>query len=333
MKALRFHEFGDPGAVLRLEELPDPAAGPGQVLVRLTARSVNPSDLYTIMGVYGVLPKLPAVPGNEGAGVVEQVGDGVSGFRPGDRVTLLLGALPPHEGTWRELAAIDQQWLIPTPPGVSDEQAAAAWINYLTAWILAFEELDLKPGEEVLVTAGASHLGRALLQLAAHKGFKVIATVRREEQKQELLDLGAAAVIATDSEDFGQRARELTGGKGFKYAIDAVSGRVGSDVVANLAPRGVCIVYGLMSQEPTQIDGRIIFSEAVVRGFWLARWLQHQPPEHVAGVIGSLTRLFADGTLVSPIDSAFDLSDIAGFLARSNTPGRQGKVVITGPAR
>ncbi|HEY1011837.1 MAG TPA: zinc-dependent alcohol dehydrogenase family protein [Herpetosiphonaceae bacterium] len=333
MKALRFHEFGDPQAVLRLEELPDPEPGPGQVLVRLTARSVNPSDLYTVMGVYGVRPTLPAVPGNEGAGVVERVGDGVSGFQAGDRVTLLLGAVPPHEGTWRELAAIDQQWLIKTPPGVSDEQAATAWVNYLTAWILAFEEFDLKPGEQVLVTAGASHLGRAMLQLAAHKGFKVIATVRRDEQKQELLDLGAAAVIATDSEDLSQRAKELTGGKGFKYAIDAVSGRVGTEVVANLAPRGVCIIYGLLSQEPIQIDGRIIFTEAVVRGFWLVRWLQHRPAEHVAGVIATLTRLFADGTLVSPIDSAFDLSDIAGMLERSNAPGRQGKVVITGPAR
>lgn len=332
MKALRFHEFGSPATVLQLENIPPPVPSADEVLVRLTARSINPSDLYTIMGVYGVRPALPAVPGNEAAGVVEQVGANAQGFAVGDRVILLLGAVG-TDGTWREYAAVRPEHLVHTPAALSDEQAACAWVNYLTAWILAFEDLDLQRDEPLLLTAGASHLGRAMLQIAAHAGFKVVATVRREEQRQELLDLGAAGVIVTDSEDIATRFHAITGKRGINKAIDAVGGTVGSTVAAALAPRGTLILYGMMSNEPIQIDGRMIFTEATVRGFWLVRWLQARPPQHVGKVIGQLSELFANGTLSPAIDSTVDLADIKGIIERSNTPGRHGKVVITGPAR
>ena len=330
MKALRFHEFGPPADVLQLEEIPTPTPTDDEVLVRLTARSVNPSDLYTIMGTYGVRPKLPAVGGNEAAGVVEHVGANVSQFAPGDRVTLMLGAVG-TDGTWREYAAVRPDTIIHTPTGLSDEQAACAWVNYLTAWILAFEDLDLQPDELLLVTAAASHLGRAMLQIAAHAGFKVIGTVRREDQRQELLDLGAAGVIVTDSEDIGTRYRELTGKKAISKAVDAVGGVVGSAVAAALAPRGTLILYGMMSGKPLRIGGEMIFSEATVRGFWLLRWMQNRAPQHIAQVVGQLSALFADGTFAPAIDSTFDLADIKGMVERSSTPGRHGKVIITGP--
>lgn len=331
MKALRFHTFGSPAEVLQLEEIPAPTPNANEVLVRLTARSVNPSDLYTVMGVYGVLPSLPAVPGNEAAGVVEQVGADVTGFAVGDRVTLLLGAVG-LDGTWREYAAVPANMVIHTPAALSDEQAACTWVNYLTAWALATEDLNLQPGEPVLVTAAASHLGRAMLQIAAHIGFKVVGTVRRADQVQELLDLGAAGVIVTDTEDIGKRYAEITGQKkGINKAIDAVCGAVGTAVAGALAPRGTMIVYGLLSNEPIQIDGRIIFTEAVVRGWWLVRWMQSHKPEHVAGVIKTISDLFADGTLTPAVDGTVDLTDIAGIVERSNAPGRHGKLVITGP--
>ncbi|HYF64013.1 MAG TPA: zinc-binding dehydrogenase, partial [Herpetosiphonaceae bacterium] len=115
-------------------------------------------------------------------------------------------------------------------------------------------------------------------------------------------------------------------------AIDAVSGAIGTAVAAALAPRGTLIVYGLLSNEPIQIDGRIIFTEAVVRGWWLVRWMQSNSPEHVAGVIKTISDLFADGTLTPAVDGTVDLADIAGMVERANAPGRHGKLVITGPA-
>lgn len=331
MFAIRFHTFGDPLVVLKVEELPMPAPADDEVLVRLTARSVNPSDLYTVMGTYGILPRLPATPGNEGAGVVEAVGAAVERFKPGDRVTLLLGAAG-NNGTWMEYLAVKADWLIHTPEGLSDAQAACTWVNYLTALIMTEELLALQPGEVVLATAGASHLGRALLQLARHRGFKVVPVVRRAEQKQELLDMGALDVIATDSEEIGPRWNEITGQKGIGKALEAVGGAIGSAVAEALAPGGTMIIYGLMSQEPWTISGKIVFTEATIRGFWLMPWLRKSPPEHVARLMKTLTDLFADGTLDPQIDRSFDLRDVEAMVQRSLEPGRQGKVIITGPA-
>ncbi len=327
MKAIRFHQFGAPAQVLTVEDIPQPEPAADEVLVRLTARSVNPSDLYTVMGTYGIRPKLPATAGNEGAGVVERVGADVTNFKPGDRVTVLPGAT----GTWCEYVTLKPAALLPTPPSLSDEQAACAWVNYLTAWILALEELDLQADEPVLVTAGASHLGRAMLQLAQHSGFKVVATVRRAEQRQELLDAGALGVIATDSDDIAKAWHAITGRKGIHKVIDAVGGATGSAILEALAPRATFILYGLMSQQPLQIGGQLIFSEAVIRGFWLVRWFQQRTPEHVASVFGQIGQLFANGTLNPVIDSTFDLDDVSGMVERSLAPGRQGKVIITGP--
>ena len=331
MKALRFHAFGNPADVLQIDDVPAPELAADEVLVRLTARSVNPSDLYTIMGTYGLRPRLPAVGGNEAAGIVAQVGSAVDTVQVGDRVTLMLGAVG-TEGTWREYVAVKPHWLLPTPANLSDAQAASAWANYLTAWILAFEELKLEPQEPVLVSACASHLGRALLQLAQHAGFEVVGTVRRPEQRQELLELGAAGVIVPGTESIKDRWREITGRKGVAKALDAVGGEVGSEMIASMTQGGTFILYGLLSQQPLQIDGSLIFSEAVIRGFWLVRWLQNTPPATIMQLVQELNELFAAGTLQSPIDSTFDLHEFPAMLERMQTPGRQGKVVLTSPA-
>ena len=329
MRAIRFKEYGDPEKVLSLENIPEPEITPGQILVRLKARSINPSDVFTIRGEYGVKPKLPASPGNEGAGVIEKVGSAVTNFKPGDRVTLYLGASG-SRGTWLEYIAVDPENVMKTPDGLSDEQAATSWVNYLTAWVLSFEELDLKRGDSVLVTALASHLGMAMLQLAKIVGFEVIGTVRREEQKQELLDMGAKAVIATDTENLSRKIFRISGGKGIASAIDCVGGKVGTEVLKCLSPRGVSIVYGYMSEEPIQIDGRIIFSEAQVRGFWLARWLNRASAEHQKAIMERIVKHFVSGEFNSVIDSRFDLADYAAMIKKATSPGRKGKIVITG---
>ena len=158
MKALRFHEFGQPIEVLRLEDLPTPEPSADEVLVRLTARSVNPSDLYTIMGVYGVLPSLPAVPGNEASGVVERAGANVTAFKPGDRVTLLLGAVG-MEGTWREYAAAASIALVPSAIGLILRAAEAeltttdAAMLYLLGekYILALDRLAASGNSKIVV--------------------------------------------------------------------------------------------------------------------------------------------------------------------------------------
>lgn len=328
MKAIRYYEFGEPASVLKLEDVPDPEIKPNEVLVKITARSINPSDIYTIKGTYGIRPRLPAIPGNEASGVIVEAGSEVKNYQKGQRVTLMLGASG-TSGTWKELIAVRPEFIIKTPNYLSDAESTTIFVNYLTAWILAFEELDLKEGEKLLMTAANSHLGRAMLQLSAWKGFKVVATVRQESQKDELLFLGAQDVIVTDTENIVKRARRLTNAKGFNKAIDAVGGKIGSEALLTLAPKGKMIVYGLMSNEPITVTGSIIFTEATIRGFWLVKWIEGKTPEQISEVINKIGDLFKEGILKSHIDSSFDLTNVEGYISRTLAPGKKGKVVIT----
>ena len=190
MRAIRFHQFGPPAEVLHLEDVPDEEPGPGQVRLRLTHRSINPSDLLTISGHYGRLPRLPATPGLEGVGRVEALGEGVAGWRAGDRA-IPLGAA----GTWRESVIVNSAQLLPVPDAVGDETAAQFVVNPITAWVMLEQELALRPGDWLAQTAAGSTLGRLVIQLAQLRGYRTVNFVRRPEQADELQAAAAAAAM------------------------------------------------------------------------------------------------------------------------------------------
>lgn len=324
MKSVRFHEFGNPAAVLRVEDVAQPEPGPTQVLVRMRARSINPSDLLTVRGLYGALPKLPATPGLEGMGEVAAVGDEVKHLRPGQRV-IPLGVA----GTWQEDLLAESTQLIPVPDQVSDQTAAQFVVNPLTAWIMTIEELALKPGEWLLQTAAGSTLGRVVLQIARLKGFKTINVVRRREQVKELTALGADEVICTADEDLVERVKEITGRDAITKAIDAVGGQTGGAVVRALGYKGVLLVYGLLSMEPMPVDsGRMIFTSATIRGFWLSEWFRSASPERLQAVTGQLLRLMATDEIVPPVEAEYPLADVLAAVEHAERPGRSGKVLL-----
>ena len=326
MQSVRFHEFGEPAAVLRVEEVPRPEAGPGEVLVRMRARPINPSDLLTVRGLYGALPALPAAPGLEGMGEVAEAGEGVAHLRAGQRV-IPLGVA----GTWAEYVVAPAAQLIPVPEGVSDQTAAQFVVNPLTAWIMCVEELALRPGEWLLQTAAGSTLGRVVLQVARLRGFKTINVVRRRGQAEELLSLGADAVICTDEEDIPERVREITGGEGLRKAIDAVGGETGAAVMRALSRGGVTLVYGLLSGEPTPVDGgRMIFNSTALRGFWLGEWMRSAPPERQQAVTAEMLRSMATHEIVPPVEAEYPLTEVLAAAAHAERPGRSGKVLLVG---
>lgn len=326
-RAIRFSAFGEPADVLRIEELPAPVPGPGEVVVRLRARPVNPSDLSLIRGRYGELPPLPATPGLEGAGVVESVGDGVDSVAPGRRVVPL--ALAP--GAWAERLVVPATRLVTVPEEVGDEAACQLAVNPLTAWVMLVEELDLRPGEWLLQDAAGSTLGRVVLQLARARGFRTINVVRREEQAEELRALGADEVIVSGRGDLEARVREITGGAGATKAIDAVGGQVGGMLARALAPRGVLLTYGRLSQEPLPLDtGAQIFRGSTVRGFWLTRWFTEGSPHHVQQTVATVLRLMAEGVIDPPVAARYDLADVREAVAHAERPGRSGKVILVG---
>jgi NADPH:quinone reductase-like Zn-dependent oxidoreductase len=326
MRSVRFYEFGDPADVLRVEDVPQPEPGAGQVLVRMRARSINPSDLLTVRGLYGTLPKLPATPGLEGMGEVAAVGEGVKNFRPGQRVIPL--GVP---GTWQEYLPVPEAQLLPVPDAVGDRTAAQFVVNPLTAWVMTAEELALRPGEWLLQTAAGSTLGRVVLQIAALRGFKTINVVRRREQVEELKALGADEVVCTADEDLVERVKEITGDAGATKAIDAVGGQTGGEVARALGRGGVLLVYGVLSMEPMPVDGgRMIFNTSTIRGFWLSEWLRTAPPERRQAVTAELLRLMATQEIVPPVEAEYPLSEVLAAAEHAVRPGRSGKVLLVG---
>ena len=326
MNAIRFHEFGKPSDVLAVEEIPMPEPGAGEVRVRLTHRPVHPADLYTVRGVYGHLPKLPATAGMEGIGRIDKLGEGVEGVVKGQRVIPLA-----FDGTWAEYVVVPGQNLIAVPDEVSNESAAQFVVNPVTAWVMLTEALGLKEGEWVLQSAAGSTLGRIVLQLAQLKGYKTINLVRRHDQVKELLDLGADAVICTADEDVVTRVRELTGGQGAHGATDAVGGETGAQMASALRSGATMVVYGGLSGKPIPLKSReMIFRGTAVRSFWLPLWFQSTPPERVSTTLKDLMQLMAQGKLTPPVEAKYSLDEFQEAVLRVERQGRSGKVLLTG---
>lgn len=325
MRALQFSQFGPPADVLKLEDLPTPKPGAGQVRVRMTHRSINPSDLLTVSGGYVQLPKLPSIPGGEGVGKIDALGDGVKGFQVGQRVIPLTG------GTWCDYVIAPTFLLLPVAEQVSDQTAAQFVANPVSAWVMLEEELDLKEGDWVLQNAAGSTLGRIVLQMAKLKGYKTINFVRRRAQVEELLALGADSVICTEDADVLKQVMTLTNGKGVAGALDAVGGSTGALTLNCVAPGKTMIVYGLLSGQPTPINtGEMIGKGTTVRGFWLVQWLKSKEQGERAATFINLMQLMATGKIVPPVEAEYDLGDFQEAIAHAQKPGRQGKVLLTG---
>ena len=174
MKAIRVHEYGGP-AVMKLEEVPDPKPGPGEVVVRVRAAGVNPVDAYIHTGTYARKPALPYTPGQDGAGDIQSVGADVKDFKAGDRVYICgVGNTVAGAGTYAELALCIPSQLHPLPARVSFAQGAALGVPYCTAYRALFQRADARPGETVLVHGATGGVGIACVELAHARGLTVI---------------------------------------------------------------------------------------------------------------------------------------------------------------
>lgn len=247
MRAIRVHETGGP-EVLRLEELPVPEPGPGEVLVRLEAIGVNFIDTYKRKGLYPV--PLPFTLGEEGAGVVEKVGEGVVGVRPGDRV-----AFANVQGAYAEYLVVPAERLVPVPEGLDPKLAAAALLQGMTVHYLLKSTYPVAPGDQVLVHAGAGGVGQLLIQWAKRLGATVYATASTEEKRW--LCLQAGADYALPYEGFAEAVKALSGG-----GVDVVYDGVGKDTflgsLAALRPRGYLVLFGQSSGPVPPLDPQVL---------------------------------------------------------------------------
>jgi len=236
-QAIVMTEHGEP-SVLRFVEMPTPVAGPGQVLVKLTAIGVNFVDIYRRQGLYPV--SLPHTPGTEGSGVIVALGQGVEEWAVGDRVAFAEGL-----DSYAEFVAIDPQYLLPIPDGVDDTTAAAIPLQGMTAHYLATSVFALAKGHTALIHAGAGGVGLLLTQLAKARGARVITTVSTPEKAELSRQAGSDHVIYY--EEFDTTVRDLTKGVGVDVVYDGVGRDTFDQSLASLRVRGMLALFGMAS--------------------------------------------------------------------------------------
>jgi NADPH:quinone reductase-like Zn-dependent oxidoreductase len=331
MKAIQFDQFGDPREVLQVRDVPPPPApGPGEVRVRMKMSPVNPSDLMTVRGKYGRLPKLPGTPGFEGVGVIDAVGSGwvlatLRGLKPGRRVAVLNG----QGGNWAEFVNLSARHVVPVPDDLPDEQVAAYFVNPATAIVMTQRVLQVSRGSWLLQTAAGSALGRMVIKLAKHAGFRTINIVRRKELTDELKQLGADEVLSSVDDKIPARVAEITGGAMVPYALDCVGGPGVLDVVQSLAPQGRVLVYGTLSDEPIPLDPRLLIGgQRAIEGFWLSEWVKQQGVFRMLSLFRQITSLLQAGVLTSPIAATYSLDQIKEAMEHVEKSARGGKILL-----
>lgn len=320
-------EYSERGPVpvqqLSLRECPISGPGSGELLLAVRAAPINPSDLLTITGRYGLLPPLPAVAGNEGAGEVIEIGPDVEGFREGDRVVI-----PPGYGTWAShvIVPASESWKI--SPSADLLQMAMVRVNPPTAALMLSDFEDIGEGDWVVQNAATSAVGGYVIQLARHRGVRTVNIVRRPSDEAALLAMGADAVLV-DGPDLHSQIRDATGGAKIRLGLDGVGGRATDAIALSLAAGGTVVHYGVSGGESSRISPRaLIFRDICVRGFWLVHWFRRASSEEKARLYDELAQLIGSGVLSARIHRTYPLASVHEAVLEAASESRNGKVLI-----
>jgi putative PIG3 family NAD(P)H quinone oxidoreductase len=324
MRAVVMEGFGGP-EVLRLGEAPRPRPGPGQVLIRVAATSVNRADLQQRSGNYPPPPGESEILGLEVAGIIAELGPGVTGWRAGDRVMTLVGG-----GGYADHALAPASTLLPVPDGLHLVQAAAITEVWITAYLNMFREAGLQAGETLLLHGGASGVGTAAIQLAKALGpAPVIVTVGSADKAEACRALGADHAILYKDEDFSARVLEITGKRGANVILDHIGARYLEPNLACLALYGRLVIIGLLGGPKAELNiGRLMVKRQRIIG----SVLRARPVEEKARITAAFREQvlprFATGELspvihaVLPLEQAREAHEL--MAANANT----GKLVL-----
>ena len=242
----------------------------GDVVVKIEAAPINPADLNQIEGKYPVRPQLPATPGFEGAGIIVEIGRGVTGWSTGTHVLL-----PHNAGTWRDAMAIKADELVAAPAEIELAQLAMLKINPMTAWRMLHDFVPLAEGAWVIQNASNSAAGRCVIQIAHELGFRTVNIVRRPELIDELRAVGGDIVLV-DSEKLRDEVKDRVAGAPIALGFNAVGGDGALRLANCLAPDATMVTYGAMSLQPLKIpNGLLIFKNLRFRGIWINKWYDH----------------------------------------------------------
>jgi NADPH2:quinone reductase len=322
MRAIALDAYGSP-ASLRLVSRPEPVPAAGEVLVRIAAASVNPSDLAFIRGRYGVRKRLPVVPGFEGSGVVVATGNGAEALL-GARVALPAGD---GDGTWAEYAVARARHCIRLREGADLEAAAALVINPMSAWAL----LDVAVAgahRAAISTAAAGALGRMLARLARSRGYPLLHIVRRPEQVTALRALGAEHVLDSSADGFEEELARAAADLAATIAFDAVGGPLTRQLLAALPRGGRVLVYGALADADVCVSPlELVFGNKRIEGFWLSEWLRARTERELTDARAAVQERLADD-LRTEVRLRVHLPELPDAIARYAAEMTAGKVLL-----
>ena len=326
-RIVRFHETGGP-EVLKFDDVDVQSPGPGEVRIRVKALGLNRAEAMFRSGHYLEQPILPARIGYEAAGTVDAIGSGVEGLTVGDAVSTVPAFSQNQYGVYGELAVVPAAAVVKHPRSLSWEQAAAVWMQYLTAYGGLIEVAGLKAGETVLIPAASSSVGLAAIQIANSIGAVPVALTRTGHKRNAILDHGARHVIATEEEDLVAAVRKVTRGKGARVVFDPVGGPTVEKLTAAMSEGGILLEYGALSTEPTPLPLMNLLSKVLtIRGYVLFE-VTGDPARLRRGeqfVVDGL----ASGKLRPVIAKTFPFAEIVDAHRYMESNQQIGKIVVT----
>ncbi|RVE62987.1 hypothetical protein OJAV_G00162300 [Oryzias javanicus] len=330
-QALVYTNHGDPSKVLQLKNVDLPPIGEKDVLVKLLAAPINPSDINMIQGTYAILPDLPSIGGNEGVGKILDIGKQVKSLKAGDWVIPRDAGL----GTWRTEAVLAEEDVISVPNDIPLLSAATLGVNPCTAFRMLSDFEDLMPGDSVIQNAANSGVGQAVIQIAAAKGINTINVVRDRPEFTQLSErlkaMGATHVIKEEALRRPEIKEVFKSCPKPKLALNGVGGRSATELLRHLQIGGSMVTYGGMSKQPVTVPvSALIFKDVKVRGFWVTQWKRdHSHDGSLFGaMLDELCSLIRQGKLTAPSCTQVALQDFHQALDASMQPFISSKQVL-----
>ncbi len=326
-RVVRFYEHGGP-EVLRIENVDVPRPGRVEVQIRVKALGLNRAEVLLRSGTYIETPPLPSGLGLEAAGIVETVGEGVDGFVPGDIVSVVPPLSMVRWPAYGELATFPAELVVKHPPSLGWEEAAAIWMQYVTAYGALIDIAKLRREDLVVITAASSSVGLAAIQIAKMVGATPIAVTRTGRKKQALLEAGAVHVIASAEEDLEAQLKEITGPEGVRVVFDPVGGPIFEPLTAAMSRSGILIEYGGLSPEPTPFPLFTVLSKCLTLRGYLVHEIIGDPARLKAAKAFILDGLMS-GSLRPVIAKTFPFEQIVEAHRFLESNEQFGKIVVT----
>ncbi|CAK6959048.1 enoyl- reductase%2C mitochondrial [Scomber japonicus] [Scomber scombrus] len=330
-KALQYRKHGDPSQVVQVEDVDLPPIGAKDVLVKMLAAPINPSDINMIQGTYAFLPDLPAVGGNEGVGQVLEVGSQVKSLKTGDWVIPRDAGL----GTWRTAAVLAEDDVISLPNDIPMLSAATLGVNPCTAFRMLSDFEDLKQGDSVIQNAANSGVGQAVIQIAAARGINTINVVRDRPDFSQLSNrlkaIGASHVIKEETLRRPEIKELFKTCPKPKLALNGVGGKSATELLRHLQVGGSMVTYGGMAKQPVTVPvSALIFKDVNVRGFWVTQWKRDHSHDDRAfrAMLDELCSLIRQGKLTAPACTEVGLQQYHKALDTAMQPFTSAKQIL-----